>query len=197
MTPAEHKIVNFIARYFEDYGYSPSISQIMLGVGYKSKGTTHRYLNQLLASGELIKSKESGRAVYTCKNANQAKSSIPLAGYIAAGLPIEAVAESEQLNFFERFTDEGLYQLKIRGDSMQDIGIADGDIVLIKPAQRARDKQIVVALIDGNDATLKRYYKRGKYVELFAENDKYEPQIYLAERVEIQGILHSVHKFSF
>lgn len=197
MTPAEHKIFNFISRYFDDYGYSPSISQIMLGVGYKSKGTTHRYLNQLLAAGELIKSKESGRAVYACKYNDQPKQNIPLAGYIAAGLPIEAVAESEQLNFFDRFTDEGLYQLKIRGDSMQNIGIADGDIVLIRPTQKAYDKQIVVALIDGNDATLKRYYKRGKHVELFAENDKYKPQIYLAERVQIQGVLHSVHKFSF
>lgn len=197
MTPTQYKIINFIKRYFDDYGYSPSISQIMLGVGYKSKGTTHRYLNQLLAAGELVKSKESNRTVYTCKYSKVAKYNIPLAGYIAAGLPIEAIAESEQLNFFDRFTDEGLYQLKIRGDSMQDIGIADGDVVLIKPAQHASDKQIVVALIDGADATLKRYYKRGKHVELFSENDKYEPQVYLAERVEIQGVLHSVHKFSF
>lgn len=193
MTPAEHKILNFIRHYIDDYGYSPSVSQIMLGVGYKSKGTTHRYLNQLLAAGELFKCNESGRVVYTCK----AKNNIPLAGCIAAGQPIEVVAESEQLNFFDRFTDEGLYQLKIRGDSMQGVGIADGDIVLIKPARKAYDKQIVVALIDGTDATLKRYYKRGKYIELFAENDKYEPQMYLAERVEIQGVLHSVHKFSF
>ena len=80
---------------------------------------------------------------------------------------------------------------------MKDIGIAEGDIVLIKPTRIASNKQIVVALIDGTDVTLKRYYKRGKHVELFAENDKYKPQIYLAERVEVQGVLHSIHKILF
>ena len=118
-------------------------------------------------------------------------------GRIAAGSPIEAVSESEQLNFFDRFNDEGLYQLQIKGDSMQDVGIVDGDIVLIKPARRARNGEIVVALIDGNDVTLKRYYARGKKIELFPENANHEPQLYEPERVEVQGILHSVHKFKF
>lgn len=193
MTPTEHKIVSFIESYFADHNYSPSVSEIMLGLGHKSKGTIHRYLAQLVEKKALVKSNESNRVVYLSKNNNH----IPMAGRIAAGRPIEAIPDSEQLNFFERFTDEGLYQLAIKGDSMIDIGITEGDIVLIKPTRKARNKQIVVALIDGTDATLKRYYKRGKHVELYSENAKYEPQIYLAERIEIQGVLHSVHKFSF
>ena len=194
MTPTEHKIVNFIESYFQEHGYSPSVSAVMMALGHKSKGTVHRYLSQLVEKGALVRSQEANRVVYL---SSMQKSSIPMAGRIAAGSPIEAIPDSEQLNFFERFTDEGLYQLQIKGDSMIDVGIVDGDIVLIKPARKARNKQIVVALIDGADATLKRYYKRGKHIELFAENKNYEPQIYLAERVEIQGILHSVHKFSF
>lgn len=193
MTPTEQKIINFINAYFEANKYSPPLSEIMLGLGHKSKGTIHRYLNQLVNQGELVKAKESGRVVYQCPN----KLFIPLIGRIAAGSPIEAVNESEQLNFFDRFNEEGLYQLQIKGDSMQDIGIVDGDIVLIKPARRARNGEIVVALIDSNDVTLKRYYARGKKIELFPENSSYEPQLYEPERVEIQGILHSVHKFKF
>ena len=125
------------------------------------------------------------------------KKPIPFIGRIAAGSPIEAIPESEQLNFFDRFTDDGLYQLEIRGDSMCDVGISEGDIVLIKPARSARNGQIVVALIDQTDTTLKRYYQRGKKIELYSENKKHQPQIYQPDRVEIQGILHSAHKFSF
>ena len=193
MTPTETKIVKFIQSYYKDNGYSPSMSEIMLALGHKSKGTVHRYLSQLVQKGALVKSHESNRPVYLANDSTR----IPFLGRIAAGIPIEAVADSEQLNFFDRFTDEGLYQLQIKGDSMIDIGIDDGDIVLIKPARKAINKQIVVALIDGSDATLKRYYERGKHIELYAENTRYESQIYLADRVEIQGILHSVHKFSF
>ena len=193
MTPTEHKITRFIAQYIDQYGYSPSVSQIMLALGHKSKGTIHRYLNQLVTQGELIKSKESGRNIYT----PIPKRSYPFAGRIAAGSPIEAIPESERLNFFDRFTEEGLYQLEIKGDSMIDIGIVEGDIVLIKPTRKARNKEIVVALIDKTEVTLKRYYERGKHIELFSENKRYQPQIYTADRVEIQGILHSVHKFSF
>ena len=193
MTPTEQKIINFISTYFETNKYSPPLSEIMLGLGHKSKGTIHRYLTQLVKQGELVKAKESGRTVYQRPN----KHFIPLVGRIAAGRPIEAVSESEQLNFFDRFTDEGLYQLQIKGDSMQDAGMVDGDIVLIKPARRAQNGQIVVALIDGSDVTLKRYYARGKKIELFPENTNHQPQLYEPERVEIQGILHSVHKFEF
>lgn len=192
MTPLEHKIIRYINDFNRDNGYSPSVDQIRITLGHKSKGSVHRYLSRLVASGELKKNNDSGRNVYVQKKTQH----MPMAGRIAAGSPIEAIAESEQLNFFDRFTDEGLYQLQIKGDSMIDIGISEGDIVLIKPARKAHDKQIVVALIDGADATLKRYYKRGKHVELYAENSNYEPQIYSAERVEIQGVLHSVHKFS-
>ena len=80
---------------------------------------------------------------------------------------------------------------------MINAGINDGDIVLIRPARSASNGQVVVALIDDSEATLKRFYKRKHYIELRAENDEYPPQRYKHERVEIQGILHSVHQFSF
>lgn len=193
MTPTEHKLVQFIESFYERNGYSPSVNQMMLALGHKSKGTMHRYLNQLIDKGELLKGQESGRNVYVRKT----QDNIPMAGRIAAGRPIEAVADNEQLNFFDRFTDEGLYQLQIRGDSMVNVGIYEGDIVLIKPVRKANNNQIVVALIDGTDATLKRYQSRGDEIILTAENDSYPAQHYAAERVEIQGVLHSVHKFSF
>jgi len=195
MKPTEHKIINFLQRFVENYGYSPSISEIMLGIGHKSKGTIHRYLNQMVDQGILSKTSDAGRNTYIYVDKHD--QCIPMLGRIAAGIPIEAVQESDQLNFFDRFTDDGLYQLEIKGDSMIDIGICEGDIVLIKPTQKAYDRQIVVALIDNSDATLKRYYNRGKHVELFSENKKYPPQVYLSDRVTIQGVLHSVHKFHF
>ena len=189
----EQNILTFFKAFIAEHGFSPTLTEIKEGIGYKSRGATYRYVCQLVERGILINQKNEKRGLML----PQSNYLIPMQGRIAAGSPIEAVAESERLSFHDRINIAGLYQLQIRGDSMVNVGIDDGDIVLIKPARTANNGQIVVALIDSNEATLKRFYKRKAYIELRAENDDYPSQRYQPQRVEIQGILHSVHKFSF
>lgn len=189
----EHTILAFIRDFIDAHGFSPTLTEIRDGIGYRSRGSTYRYVCRLIDRGLLVNAKGEKRGL----RLGPAGGLIPLAGRIAAGAPIEAVPESERVSFHERINIPGLYQLQIKGDSMVNAGINDGDIVLIRPARSASNGQIVVALIDASDATLKRFYKRKHYIELRAENEAYPAQRYGHERVEIQGILHSVHKFSF
>ena len=189
----EQNILIFLKAFVAEHGFSPTLTEIKEGIGYKSRGAAYRYVCQLVDKGLLINQKNEKRGL----RLPQSNYLIPMQGRIAAGSPIEAVAESERLSFHDRINIAGLYQLQIKGDSMVNVGIDDGDIVLIKPSRTANNGQIVVALIDSNEATLKRFYKRKAYIELRAENDDYPLQRYQPDRVEIQGILHSVHKFSF
>jgi len=114
---------------------------------------------------------------------------LPFVGRISAGKPIEAVTDQEEINFSELLLGTDRYVLKIDGDSMIDAGIHDGDYVVIKHADTAKSGDIVVALIDQSEATLKRLKKRRKGVELIPENSSMEPMFYDAERVQIQGVL--------
>lgn len=116
-------------------------------------------------------------------------------GWIPAGNPLETVADKQRSDLLQRLREPGLYQLEVRGDSMIEEGIYDGDMVLITPLRTALNGQVVVALIDGLEATLKRYCRKGNEIELSPANPLYQVQCYHPDRVEIQGVLHSVHRF--
>jgi repressor LexA len=115
---------------------------------------------------------------------------IPLAGKIAAGFPIEAIEDQQELNLAEMFMGPELFALRVTGDSMMDAGILDEDYVIIKKQPVANDGDIVVAMIDKAEATLKRFKRRGEaQIALIPENQDMEPMIYPAERVSIHGVL--------
>ena len=116
---------------------------------------------------------------------------LPLLGRIAAGVPIEAIPDQEELNLADFFMGPGRFVLKVQGESMIDAGILDGDTVIIEFRETADDGDIVVALIDESETTLKRFKRsqRGKYIKLIPENSEMEPMVYEAERVRIQGVL--------
>ncbi len=190
MNKTESQILSFIEQYLEEHDYSPSVAEIMLGIGYKSRGSVHAYIETLVGKGLLLREPGRNRGLSLPE-----KPKIPLLGRIAAGMPIEAIPESESLDFYERLNCPGLYQLIVSGDSMIDAGICDGDSVLIQPAQSAPNGAIVVALIDGENATLKRIYQRDGRVTLKAENPAYAPQHYPPERVQIQGVLFCLARF--
>jgi repressor LexA len=115
---------------------------------------------------------------------------IPLAGKIAAGLPIEAIEDQQELNLAEMFMGPELFALRVTGDSMIDAGILDEDYVIIKKQLVANDGDIVVAMIDKAEATLKRFKRKGeRQIALIPENPEMEPMIYPAERVSIHGVL--------
>jgi repressor LexA len=166
-------------------------------LGVRSRGSLHKQVSALVEAGHLepLGGKQRGlrsRSAATEPDLNDTGESLtlPLLGKIAAGAPIEAVLSSENIAVPRALAGNGnSYILKIKGESMRDVGILDGDLVIIERTETARRGQIVVALIDQFEATLKRYEPSGSEVLLHAENAEFPTQRYTANRVAIQGVL--------
>ena len=186
-------IYNFLREYTLKYGYPPTVREIVDNpkCGIKSTASAKQYLDYLAEDGKIIKSASKFRAIEVVdvkkpmpENplADDSLSSvnatrIPLLGNIAAGQPLYAAVEDSQSytlpnDYFEIKNE--MFLLQVKGHSMEKIGIMDGDIVLIKSQPTANNGQIVVAQIDGNEVTLKRFYNCGSYIKLKPENDDYD-----------------------
>ncbi len=188
LTSCQHKTLSFIRRYIAVNGYSPSFSDIAKGLGIKSRGVVHRYVHALADAGyiDLIPGRQRNIQLRDEHGSN----TLPFLGQIAAGQPIEAIEDIQTINASEKLYGENRYALKIKGESMIDIGILDGDIVIVEQKQTAHNGDIVVALVDNSEATLKRFRKiNNDQVELIPENSSMEPMIYHQSQVAIQGIL--------
>jgi repressor LexA len=189
-TLLEKRILNFIHAFIIKHGHSPTLVEIGKAVEINSKGTIHRYVQNLRNKGMLAAPERGWRGIRLADDALSNSTTLPLVGRIAAGQPIEAVQNQEEINLSEMFVGKDRYALQIKGDSMIDIGILDGDIVVIEPRSTAEFGDIIVALIDNEDATLKRFKKlKNGRIELSPENQDLQPMIYDAVRVKIQGIL--------
>lgn len=189
-TLLEKRILNFIHAFIIKHGHSPTLVEIGKAVEINSKGTIHRYVQNLRNKGMLAAPERGWRGIRLADDALNNSTTLPLVGRIAAGQPIEAVQNQEEINLSEMFVGKDRYALQIKGDSMIDIGILDGDIVVIEPQSTAEFGDIVVALIDNEDATLKRFKKlKDGRIELSPENQDLQPMIYDASRVKIQGLL--------
>jgi len=191
ITASEQKTLNFIRSHIEQHDYPPSYAEIALGIGISSKGVAHRYVQALIDKGYL--SNEPGRHHSLQINdaaQNNESFSIPLLGKIAAGQPIEAIPDEDEINLADFFMGPGRFALKVQGSSMIEAGILDGDIAIIKQQNVARSGDIIVALIDNNEATLKSFQKtKDGNVKLTPANKDMSAMIYTADRVQIQGIL--------
>ena len=190
LTSQEHKTLQFIRNYIAQHGYAPKFKEIGLAIGVTSQGTIHRYVQSLEDKGYINRVKNNSRAMSLVELPLVSPPTIPLAGRIAAGLPIEAIEDQQELNLAEMFMGPELFALRVTGDSMIDAGILDEDYVIIRKQPVARDGDIVVAMVDRTEATLKRFRRRGEdQVALIPENSSMEPMIYPAERVTIHGVL--------
>ena len=189
-TLLEKRILNFIHAFIVKHGHSPTLVEIGTAMNISSKGTIHRYVQNLRNKGMLAQPERGWRGIRLADDALSNSTTLPLVGRIAAGQPIEAIHNQEEINLTEMFVGKDRYALQIKGDSMIDIGILDGDIVVIEPQNTAQFGDVVVALIDDQEATLKRYkrLKDGR-IELSPENQDLQPMIYDASRVKIQGLL--------
>jgi repressor LexA len=189
LTQLEHRILDFIRDYIRQHGHGPTLKEIGAAMNIKSKGTVHRYVQALTNKGALEHVERGWRGI---RLANEPfhSTTLPLAGRIAAGHPIEAIPGQDELDLAAMFVNDNRFALQVKGDSMIDIGILDGDWVIIEQRQTARDGDIVVALIDEQDATLKRFKRLADgQVLLIPENTNLSPMQYSPERVRIQGIL--------
>lgn len=192
LTLAQRKTEEFIRKFFAEKGYAPTASEIAEGIGIKSRGVVHRYLKALAEAGRIALTPKRHRNIKLLEPIQELFSgmgSLPLLGSIAAGRPIEAVQQNETIDVASIFLGANRYALIVKGDSMIDEGILDGDIVVCQKSETANDGQIVVALIDQEEATLKRLQRNvDATVTLHPANSKLKPMIYPSERVTIQGI---------
>jgi repressor LexA len=203
----KQRIIEYIATTVRESGYPPSVREIAAAVGLASTSAVHHHLSALEKEGLLERDATQSRAIRLTPAALLASGSggdvlargiepvanaIPVIGEIAAGGPIEAYHDvSETVNVPDMInTSAGTYLLRVRGDSMVDAHIMDGDLVVIREQQTARDGDIVVAQVEENSVTLKRFFKERDRVRLQPANEAYEPQFY--EDVRIQGKLVGV-----
>jgi repressor LexA len=188
----------FIEHFVATHGYSPKLHEVCEGIGISSKGTVSRYINALIEAGLLVKEVGKSRGLALVGESNHAahRPSLPLMGSIAAGKPIEAIPDHQLLDF-SSLMGEGLYALKVRGFSMQDEGILDGDFVICHAQNTAKDGEIVVALIDDQEVTLKRLFWESKtHLKLVPSNASMSPLVIEAERVVIQGVFKALLRVS-
>ena len=189
LTGLEEKILQCITRYITQNGRRPTLDEIGQLLEIKSKGTIHRYVKSLIDKGHLQRSGRNWRGLRLTGEKNRRLTILPLAGHIAAGKPIEAISEQYEINFSEMLLGPGRYVLEVQGDSMIDAGILDGDLVIIRETQSANNGDIVVALVDNSEATLKRLRKKGNQIELIPDNQSMSPMKYSTDRINIQGVV--------
>ena len=193
ITRRQRQVYDFIADFVSKNGYSPSFEEIGEGLGLNSLATVHKHLSNLEKKGLLKRDFNRSRSIDVVplrgrmKQAIVGSDALPLVGRIAAGSPIEAIANPETISLADFSRSHEVFVLEVRGDSMQDEHIVNGDYVLVEKAQTAHNGEIVVALVNGSDATLKRFYKEGSQVRLQPANASMAPIVVPADRVAIQG----------
>ena len=201
LTPRQKEVLDYIAAFVGERGYCPSFDEIAKGLELASLATVHKHISILAQKGYLKRSYNHSRSLdLTPKYFREARGpqeasvySVPLQGRIAAGAPVETFEGNASLNFADFTGDHDTYALQVRGESMIDDHICDGDYVLIERSEQARDGEVVVALVNGVETTLKRIYREsGNMVRLQPANSAMEPIIVPAENVQVQGKLLAV-----
>jgi repressor LexA len=182
LTKRQQEIYDFIRKYSAKYGYPPTVRDIGKAVGLASSSTVHAHLANLEKAGLLRRDPSKPRAIEMLDKAADAVKSLvrpdglPLVGTVAAGQPILAEENIEEYVQVPTLAggEDGEYVLRVRGDSMINAGILEGDYVVVRPQDTAADGEIVVALV-GEEATVKRFFKESDHVRLQPENDALEP----------------------
>lgn len=189
-TPSQDKVLRFITEHLATQGHAPSLRAIAEGLGLRSKGVVHRHVQALVEQGYLRVEPGRHHGITLTDSGREDTLTIPLVGRIAAGQPIEAIPDEQTLNLAEFLLGPNRYALRVFGNSMIGAGILDGDTVVVEHRDAAQDGDIVVALIDLQEVTLKRLKQRKDgAIELIAENPAIPVMIYPAHRVRIQGIV--------
>ena len=195
ITKRQHEVHDFISRFVGENGYCPSYEEIGNGLGLSSLATVHKHVTNLEKKGLLRRQENRSRSIDVLPNKSRVKSpearplvmELPLIGRIAAGRPLEALENPETISLSDFTRSKDVYVLEVSGESMKDDHILDGDYVLIEKTKTARDGEIVVALVDGTDATLKRWFRQGDNVRLQPANSAMAPILVAASAVAVQG----------
>ncbi|MCK9225104.1 MAG: transcriptional repressor LexA [Candidatus Muirbacterium halophilum] len=191
ITKRQKQILEYIKDYIDNNGYSPTLKEICDYFGLKSVATMHEHINNIVNEGFLVKS-DGGRVDIACDNSSEiSENEIPFLGYVTAGKPIHAITDSvEHIEVPSYMKSSDCYALRVKGNSMIDEHIMNGDIVIVENSKVAYNGQTIVALVDDYEVTLKKFYnEKNGNIRLQPANSDFEPIILSADRVQIQGIL--------
>ncbi len=194
LTRRQRQVYDFIRGFIADNGYSPSLEEIGAHFGLASVATVHKHVQHLVEKGFLRKSWNRSRSVEPAEEQAAASLSLPLLGSVAAGAPIEAIEVRESIEVPRDLVARPgeSFVLRVRGDSMIDEQIRDGDFVVVESRPEARDGETVVALIGGVEATLKKFYRNGDTVRLVPANAALSPIEVPAGDVLIRGVVRGL-----
>jgi len=194
LTKRQREILDYLNEFISQHGYAPSLEEIGRRFGLSSLATVHKHLTNLQEKGFIKRAWNRSRSVEMVPARNGARVvELPLMGYVAAGLPIEAIASNETIAVPEDFVGKrDTYVLRVRGDSMIDEQIRDGDFVVVERRAEARDGETVVAVLRGSEATLKKLQRRGASVRLVPANARMKPIEVSARDVEIRGVVRGL-----
>jgi repressor LexA len=199
ITKRQRQVYDYIASFVQSHGYSPSFEEIGEGLGLSSLATVHKHISNLEKKGLLKRDYNRSRSIDLLAPRGRMKQamgmaavanggvSLPLLGRIAAGRPVEALQNPETISLGDITRSKDVYVLQVRGDSMIDEHILDGDYVLVENTKVARNGEIVVALVEGSETTLKYFHKEGDKIRLQPANAALKPIIVSAQNVQIQG----------
>ena len=196
LTKRQREIYDFIASFVQSKGYSPSFEEIGSGMGLRSLATVHKHITTLERKGFIRRGYNQSRSIEVTQLPKSVRTQVlerqavelPLAGRIAAGRPVEAIEDRETFSLSDMARADNSFVLQVKGNSMVDDHILDGDFIVVEPTQVANAGDIVVALVAGDEATLKRLYREpGGKIRLQPANSSMQPIIVPAADVKIQG----------
>src|SRR5437016_4968829 len=197
ITKRQRQVYDYIHDFIQGHGYSPSFEEIGAGMGLSSLATVHKHVTNLEKKGLLKRDYNRSRSIDVLPARGLLRRqppkttapdlALPLLGRIAAGRPIEAVQNPETISLGDITRSKDVFVLQVKGESMKDEHIVDGDYVLVEKTKDAHDGEIVVALVEGTDATLKRLFREGANIRLQPSNTAMKPIIVPAKSVALQG----------
>jgi repressor LexA len=190
LTRRQKEILDFVREYLERQGYSPTLEEIADHFDLSSLNGVYKHLRALQTRGFIRRLPNQARSIQLLNPEASSPTTLPLLGYVTAGKPVEAVVNVEEISVPESFlTRKRNYVLRVRGDSMIDEHIQDGDFVVIEEREGARDGEMVIALIDGENATLKKFYREQETIRLQPAHPTLEPIWVREDRIRIQGVV--------
>jgi len=194
LTKRQREILDYLNEFIQQHGYAPSLEEIGKRFGLSSLATVHKHLTNLQQKGFIKRAWNRSRSVELMPSRLLGRTvELPLLGYVAAGAPIEAIVGNETIDVPETLAgNRDTYVLRVKGDSMIDEQIRDGDFVIVEDRKTAENGETVVALLSGSDVTLKKFYRENGKVRLQPANVTIEPIIVAAEQVQVQGVVIGV-----
>ena len=194
LTKRQREILDFLNEFIQQHGYAPSLEEIGRRFDLSSLATVHKHLTNLQEKGFIKRAWNRSRSVEMIPNKTGGRAlDLPLLGYVAAGMPIEAVVGNETIAVPEELIGKReTYVLRVKGDSMIDEQIRDGDYVIVEDRRTADNGEMVIALLNGSEVTLKKLYREGPKIRLQPANPAVQPIVAPADQVQVQGVVVGV-----